>query len=149
MFTPLADQLMVQQQVSNSWEHFVGVIMLNLTNRKQVKQTLPEFLYWFPQPYNLLKADPEFVKTILRPLGMVNVRYTRLIGMTTDYLDWDGHDARELYGIGKYGSDSYEIFFRDNHNCNPTDKELKRYINENNPIDILVKGVYNTDYEYN
>ena len=105
--------------------------------------------YWFPQPYNLLKADPEFVKTILRPLGMVNVRYTRLIGMTTDYLDWDGHDARELYGIGKYGSDSYEIFFRDNHNCNPTDKELKRYINENNPIDILVKGVYNTDYEYN
>ena len=88
MFTPLADQLMVQQQVSNSWEHFVGVIMLNLTNRKQVKQTLPEFLYWFPQPYNLLKADPEFVKTILRPLGMVNVRYTRLIGMTTDYLDW-------------------------------------------------------------
>ena len=84
MFRPLADQLMVQQQVSNSWEHFVGVIMLNLTNRKQVKQTLPEFLYRFPQPYNLLKADPEFVKTILRPLGMVNVRYTRLIGMTTD-----------------------------------------------------------------
>jgi methyl-CpG-binding domain protein 4 len=153
MFTPLDDQLMVQQQVSNSWEHFVGVIMLNLTNRKQVKQTLPEFLYWFPQPYNLLKADPEFVKTILRPLGMVNVRYTRLIGMTKDYLDWDGHDARDLYGIGKYGSDSYEIFFKDNHNCNPTDKELKRYIKEHNPIDILVKGVYNTDndkkYEYN
>jgi methyl-CpG-binding domain protein 4 len=153
MFRPLADQLMVQQQVSNSWEHFVGVIMLNLTNRKQVKQTLPEFLYWFPQPYNLLKADPEFVKTILRPLGMVNVRYTRLIGMTKDYLDWDGHDARDLYGIGKYGSDSYEIFFKDNHNCNPTDKELKRYIKEHNSIDILVKGVYNTDndkkYEYN
>ena len=35
-----------------------------------------------------------------------------------------------LYGIGKYGSDSYEIFFKNNFNVEPTDKELKRYLNE-------------------
>jgi len=129
-FEPLRDDLMVQQQISNSWEHMVGVIMLNQTGRKPVKMTLPEFLYWFPTPHALLQADEDFVKTIIAPLGMLNVRYKRLIRMTEDYLTWDGEDATMLYGIGKYGSDSYEIFFKQNYNVEPTDKELKRYLQE-------------------
>jgi adenine-specific DNA glycosylase len=104
MFNPLRDDLMVQQQITNSWEHMVGVIMLNQTGRKAVKTTLPEFLYWFPTALSLLHADEEFVKSIIQPLGMVNVRYNRLIRMSQDYLTWDGKDAEELFGIGKYGS---------------------------------------------
>ena len=130
MFNPLRDDLMVQQQISNSWEHMVGVIMLNQTGRKAVKTTLPEFLYWFPTALSLLHADEEFVKSIIQPLGMANVRYTRLIRMSQDYLTWDGNDAEELFGIGKYGSDSYEIFFKKNYAVQPTDKELKRYLEE-------------------
>jgi len=130
MIKPLRDDLMVQQQISNSWEHMVGVIMLNQTGRKSVKTTLPEFLYWFPTPQTLINADEEFVKSILQPLGMTNVRYQRLIGMSQDYLTWDGNDATILYGIGKYGSDSYEIFFKQNYSVEPTDKELKRYLEE-------------------
>jgi methyl-CpG-binding domain protein 4 len=121
---------MVQQQISNSWEHMVGVIMLNQTGRKAVKTTLPEFLYWFPTALALLHADEEFVKSIIQPLGMANVRYTRLIKMSQDYLTWNGNDAEELFGIGKYGSDSYEIFFKKNYAVQPTDKELKRYLEE-------------------
>lgn len=130
MIRPLKDELMVQQQVDNAWQHFVGVIMLNQTGRKTVKTTLPEFLYWFPTALTLLNADEEFVKSIIQPLGMVNVRYTRLIKMSKDYLTWDGNDATKLYGIGKYGSDSYEIFFKQNYKVQPTDKELKRYLEE-------------------
>jgi methyl-CpG-binding domain protein 4 len=70
------------------------------------------------------------VKKVIRPLGMTNVRYKRLRGMTRDYLTWDGVDASDLYGIGKYGSDSYEIFFKQNYSVKPTDKELKRYLGE-------------------
>ena len=128
MIHALKDDLMVQQQISNSWEHMVGVIMLNQTGRKPVKTTLPEFLYWFPTPHALLNADEEFVKSIIKPLGMVNIRYTRLIKMSQDYLTWDGNDATMLYGIGKYGSDSYEIFFKKNYSVQPADKELKRYL---------------------
>ena len=128
MIQALKDDLMIQQQISNSWEHMVGVIMLNQTGRKPVKTTLPEFLYWFPTPHALLNADEEFVKSIIKPLGMVNVRYTRLIKMSQDYLTWDGNDATMLYGIGKYGSDSYEIFFKKNYSVQPADKELKRYL---------------------
>jgi len=130
MFNPLRDDLMVQQQITNSWEHMVGVIMLNQTGRKAVKTTLPEFLYWFPTALSLLHADEEFVKSIIEPLGMLNVRYTRLIKMSQDYLTWDGDNADKLFGIGKYGSDSYEIFFKKNYSVQPTDKELKRYLEQ-------------------
>jgi methyl-CpG-binding domain protein 4 len=129
-FKPLRDDLMVQQQVDDAWQHFVGVIMLNQTGRKAVKTTLPEFLYWFPTALSLLHADEEFVKSIIQPLGMVNIRYTRLIRMSQDYLTWDGNDATMLYGIGKYGSDSYEIFYKQNYAVQPTDKELIRYLKE-------------------
>jgi methyl-CpG-binding domain protein 4 len=130
MIKPLRDDLMVQQQVDNAWQHFVGVIMLNQTGRKAVKTTLPEFLYWFPTALSLLHAEEEFVKSIIQPLGMVNVRYTRLIKMSQDYLTWDGNDATMLYGIGKYGSDSYEIFYKNNYSVSPADKELIRYLKE-------------------
>jgi methyl-CpG-binding domain protein 4 len=129
-FEPLRDDLMVQQQIRNSWEHMVGVIMLNQTGRRPVKTCLPEFLYWFPNPHALLAADEDFVKSIIQPLGMVNVRYRRLIGMSQDYLTWNGEDATMLYGIGRYGSDSYEIFFKQNYTVEPTDKELQRYLDQ-------------------
>ena len=129
-FEPLRDDLMVQQQIDGPWQHMVGVIMLNQTGRKPVKMVLPEFLYWFPTPHALLKADEDFVKSIIEPLGMMNVRYQRLVRMSQDFLTWDGDDATMLYGIGKYGSDSYEIFFKQNYAVSPTDKELKRYLEE-------------------
>ena len=50
--------------------------------------------------------------------------------MTEEYLYWDGEDATELFGIGKYGSDSYRIFYKNEIPENVQDKELKRYIRE-------------------
>lgn len=129
-FEIMRDDLMVQEQITNSWEHMVGVIMLNQTNRKTVKKVLPEFLYWFPTHHALINADEEFVKSILEPLGLVNTRYKRLLQMSKDYISWDGDDATDLYGIGKYGSDSYEIFFKNNYTVEPTDKELKKYLGD-------------------
>jgi methyl-CpG-binding domain protein 4 len=136
MIQPLRDDLMVQQQISGPWQHMVGVIMLNQTGRKPVKTVLPEFLSRWPTAehfYFLSTADT--VKEVIRPLGMVNVRENRLRRMTQDFLTWDGVDATMLYGIGKYGSDSYEIFFKGNYTVQPTDKELIRYLKEE--VDVL------------
>lgn len=124
----LRDDLMVQQQINTPWEHMVGVIMLNQTGRKPVKSVLPKFLNLWPSPEKFLSAHHMTVKKVIKPLGMSKVRYTRLKGMTKDYMTWDHVDANQLYGIGKYGSDSYEIFFKKNYNVNPTDKELKKYL---------------------
>jgi hypothetical protein len=53
-----------------------------------------------------------------------------LLGMSRDFLTWDHKNAINLYGIGKYGSDSYEIFFKNNYSVEPTDKELKKFLEE-------------------
>lgn len=134
--TPLRDDLMVQQQlpsgrtVNGAWQHMVAVIMLNQTGRKPVKTVFPIFMDRWPTPSRFLKATEQEVKDIIWPLGMVNVRHKRLVGMTQDFLTWQHEDASMLYGIGKYGSDSYEIFFKNNYTVEPTDKELKRYLDE-------------------
>ena len=47
-----------------------------------------------------------------------------------DFLNWDGEDATKLYGVGKYGSDSYQIFYKNNIPNDVQDHELKRYIEE-------------------
>jgi methyl-CpG-binding domain protein 4 len=121
---------MVQQQITTDWEHMVGVIMLNQTGRKPVKYVLPKFLKKFPNPTSLLNSTVEEVIDIIKPLGMYNIREKRLRRMSEDYLTWNKQDALALYGIGKYGNDSYEIFFKQNYNVKPTDKELVRYLND-------------------
>ena len=124
----MVDELMVQQQVANKWQHMVGVICLNLTNRKQVKRVLPEFFSQWSTPEEFLEADFDTVKKLVNPLGMGEVRTKRLFRMSQDFLTWDQNNAKDLHGIGKYGSDSYEIFYKNNIPNNVQDKELLRYL---------------------
>ena len=126
----MRDDLMVQQQVENAWQHMVGVICLNQTGRKKVKKVLPKFFKKFSGPFSLLQSDKDTIAEMLKDLGMKNVRANRIWRMTEDYLGWDGVDATKLFGIGKYGSDSYRIFYKNEIPENVQDKELKRYIRE-------------------
>jgi len=121
---------MVQQQVENAWQHMVGVICLNQTGRKKVKKVLPKFFKKFPGPFSLLESDKDKIAEMLKDLGMKNVRAHRIWRMSQEYLEWDGEDATELFGIGKYGSDSYRIFYKNEIPDNVQDRELRRYIRE-------------------
>ena len=125
----MKEHLMVQQQVKNVWQHMVGVICLNLTNRKQVKEVLPELFEKYPNATKFLIGNIKTQKRMLAPLGMINVRLKRLRKMSRDFLKWDHNDATDLHGIGKYGSDSYRIFYKNEIPENVEDKELKRYLN--------------------
>ena len=121
--------LMVQQQVKSVWQHMVGVICLNLTDRKQVKAVLPKLFKRYPNAIKFIRGSSKTQAKMLKPLGMVNVRLKRLKHMSLDMLTWDYKDATKLYGIGKYGSDSYRIFYKNEIPENVQDKELKRYLN--------------------
>ena len=123
-------ELMVQQQVDSVWQHMVGVICLNLTSRVQVKQVLPDFFEKWPTPGSLLYATRRQLEDVIAPLGMQKVRSERIYRMSEQFKDWDGEDATELYGIGKYGSDSYRIFYKNEIPEHVGDHELKRYIKE-------------------
>jgi len=135
----MKDHLMVQQQVDNVWQHMVGVICLNLTNRKQVKAVLPKFFAKWPTHNALLHATKNQIEEVIAPLGMRKVRAERLYRMSEQFGDWDGEDATELYGIGKYGSDSYRLFYKKELPENVGDHELKRYIQEEFSLDNSAK----------
>ena len=126
----MRDDLMVQQQVKSIWQHMVGVICLNQTGRKKVKKVLPKFFEKFPTAIDLLQSDKDTIAEMLKDLGMKNIRAHRIWRMSEEYLGWDGEDATELFGIGKYGSDSYRIFYKNEVPDNIQDKELKRYVKE-------------------
>ena len=145
----MRDDLMVQQQVSNVWQHMVGVICLNQTNRKQVKAVLPRLFLVCPTPSCLLRTSSDIIKEIIKPLGMVNVREKRLRRMSEDYLTWDGEDATQLYGIGKYGSDSYRLFYKNEIPEDVSDHELKRYITEEFGLDNVQKVAYTNNNSSN
>ena len=126
----MIESLMVQQQVKSVWQHMVGVMCLNMTHRKQVKKVLPILFKKYPNAKSFLQGKSEDQEKLLQPLGMVHVRTQRLRRMSEDFLKWDRKDATDLYGIGKYGSDSYRIFYKNEIPKDVEDKELKRYINE-------------------
>ena len=126
----MKDELMVQQQVDNAWQHMVGVICLNQTHRKQVKRILPDFFKRWPTHTSILQDTREDVEKMIAPLGMRKVRSERIYRMSEQFESWDGKDATELYGIGKYGSDSYRLFYKNEIPENVGDHELKRYIEE-------------------
>ena len=126
----MREDLMVQQQVENVWQHFVGVICLNQTGRIQVKRVLPEFFDKWPTAESFLKSKKKDVVKVIKSLGFYNRRENAIRKMTKDYLQWDGEDATKLFGIGKYGSDSYELFYKKRIPENVGDHELKRYIRE-------------------
>ena len=112
MIKTMVDDLMVQQQIRaphKKWKHMVAVMCLNLTYRKHVKIILPKFV--------IKKCN-------------TTQRSKRIRKMTKQYMDWDGKEASDLHGIGKYGSDSYQIFFFNHIPPNVQDKELKKYIDK-------------------
>ena len=123
MTKPMVDHLMVQQQLRaphKRWKHMVGVMCLNLTYRKHVKIVLPKLFARYPNPQAYLRGRLKTQQEMLKPLGMWEVRSKRIRKMT----------ASELHGIGKYGSDSYQIFFFNNIPPNVQDKELRKYIDK-------------------
>jgi len=124
----MREDLMVQQQVKSKWQHMVGVICLNQTYRKQVKEVLPKLFKRYPNAKAFLRGRLKTQENLLKPLGMWSVRAKRLRQMSKEYLTWNGHEASDLYGIGKYGSDSYKIFYKNIIPDDVQDKELKKYI---------------------
>jgi endonuclease III len=124
----MREDLMVQQQVKSKWQHMVGVICLNQTYRKQVKEVLPKLFKRYPTPVAFIRGRQKTQENMLKPLGMWKVRAKRLRQMSIDFLTWNGEEASDLHGIGKYGSDSYKIFYKNEIPNDVQDKELKKYI---------------------
>jgi len=102
-------------------------MLLNLTNRKQVDGIRDELFKRYPTPKKMMKANQSELAELLKPLGLYNRRAKSLKKMSEGYVK-GFKSVDELYGIGQYAKDSWEIFQNNNRNVNPTDKVLQEYL---------------------
>ncbi|HCT53466.1 MAG TPA: hypothetical protein DF712_13515 [Balneola sp.] len=121
--------LLQEQLYKNPWKVFVCCIFCNLTRRKQAEPYFWLFLRIYPTPQAAAMANVEELADMIQPLGLSSRRAKTLIEMSRDYIlkDWS-NDATKLYGIGKYGSDAYQIFCTNSwRSATPKDGALVNY----------------------
>ena len=111
----------------DGWKMLTCCMLLNLTNRKQVDTISDELFKKYPTPKDMMNAKHRELADILKPLGLYNRRATSLRLMSAGYIG-GFKSVDELYGIGKYAKDSWEIFQNNNMSVNPTDKVLQEYL---------------------
>ena len=128
-------QLIQEKYAHDPFKMLVGCIMLNQTNNKQVWEVVENFFNRFPSAESISEDSFSEIREITRTLGFYNRRSNQIIKFSNDWLNKPFKRVSELYGIGKYAEDSYEIFVNRNLNVNPTDKVLLKYLRING-IDI-------------
>jgi methyl-CpG-binding domain protein 4 len=106
----------------------VCCIMLNCTSRKQVDQVREKFFRKYPDAVEAERSDPAEMAELIALLGFKNKRTQTIIRFSSDWMTLDWSEPNELYGIGKYGQDSWEIFQKGNLNVVPTDGVLDTYL---------------------
>ena len=112
----------------NGWKMLTCCMLLNLTNRKQVDTIRDELFSKYPTPKKMVNANQSELAELLKPLGLYNRRAKSLKKMSEGYVK-GFKSVGELYGIGQYAVDSWEIFQNKNKDVNPTDKVLLAYLN--------------------
>lgn len=112
------------------WKMLVGCIMLNLTNNVQVHQIIKSFFEKYPCAKAVLSANINDITEDIKFLGLYNRRARNIVNFSYDWLYKNWKNISECRGIGKYASDSYEIFINNNLKVEPTDKVLRGYLNE-------------------
>jgi hypothetical protein len=102
--------------------------MLNCTSRKQVDQVREEFFKKYPDAIEAERADPAEMAELIALLGFKNRRTKTIMRFSSDWMTLDWLEPSELYGIGKYAQDSWEIFQKGNLEVEPTDGVLHKYL---------------------
>jgi methyl-CpG-binding domain protein 4 len=119
------------QEIYNEhpWRMLICCIMLNCTSRKQVDQVREKFFNKYPTPELAQSANPEEMANLISILGFKNKRTRTIIKFSSDWIHSKWTEPSQLYGIGKYGQDSWEIFQKGNLDVIPTDGVLDTYLN--------------------
>jgi methyl-CpG-binding domain protein 4 len=113
---------------SDPWKSQVCCILLNCTRRVQVDRVRDELFRRYPDAVEMSTADPSELSQLLKPLGFYNRRAKTLIKFSFDWIDKDWQHPKELYGIGQYAADSWDIFYENRLDIEPNDGVLVKYL---------------------
>ena len=94
---------------------------------KKLNEIKKSILINIDKQKNIIEAKEKEIADLLEPLGFYNKRAKTLQKMSEGYLK-GFTDVIELFGVGKYAKDSWELFQNNNRNIDPTDKVLTEYL---------------------
>ncbi|XP_065676411.1 uncharacterized protein LOC100205338 isoform X1 [Hydra vulgaris] len=110
------------------WQLLIATIFLNKTSATVALPLFWQFVSRFPTPNDVNEKNFEEISALMKPLGLNYRRAKNIIQFSFEYLHKDWKYPRELYGIGKYGDDSYRMFCLGQFdNVHPTDNKLNLY----------------------
>lgn len=112
----------------DQWKMLICCIFLNCTKRAQVDEVRDKFFAKYPDAKSAELADPNEMAEMIASLGFKNRRTRTIQRFSTDWLDRKTFSIDGLYGIGKYASDSWQIFQLGNLDVEPTDGVLLKYL---------------------
>ena len=128
MLNKWEEPLIQERYFPDRWKMLVCCLMLNLTSHKQVNPIIDGFFERWPNALKASEAEELEMKEYLKSLGMYNKRAKTIIKMSKQFLEGFSQ-PKQLYGCGKYASDSDLIFYQGRwKEVEPTDGALKRYI---------------------
>ena len=116
---------LIQEELNDPWQMLVACIMLNRTKGTVVRRVLWRVLARYDTPEKMSRARHRKLSSMLEELGLQNIKAARLIAMSKAYGDVAIED---LPGIGKYATDSWQIFIEKKLPVKPDDKQLKLYL---------------------
>ncbi|TSL97264.1 Methyl-CpG-binding domain protein 4 [Bagarius yarrelli] len=102
------------------WKLLVATIFLNKTSGKLAIPVLWQFFERYPSAEVTRSSDWKPLADLMQPLGLNTLRAKTLIRFSDEFLTKSWRYPDELYGIGKYGNDSYR------HSTRPQAEQVSR-----------------------
>lgn len=121
------ERLIQEDYLGENWKMVVCCILLNQTTNQQVRKILPRLFELIPGPDSVLEIDPDLIQSTIKSTGFSKIKTERIVAMSKKWLEGFS-DVKELPGVGRYASDSWEIFVNNNYSLEVTDKKLKMYL---------------------
>lgn len=120
---------LVQEELyKDPWQLLIATVFLNKTNGRVALPLFWDFVTKWPDPQAVMNEEEEKIAEHLQPIGLFNRRAKVIKKFTEEFLTKDWTYPIELYGIGKYGNDSYRIFCVNEWKfVTPHDKKLNLY----------------------
>lgn len=115
----------------NLWKMLVACVLLNRTRRKQVDAVIDDLFKKWPTPESMSAATKDHIAHAIRSLGFYNRRAHSLVELSKRYVEHHPHSVdavASLPGIGRFALEAYKIFWLNDLSFEPTDKELKKYV---------------------
>ena len=122
------DTMIQEIYKEDPWKMLVCCIFLNMTTRDQLDKIRVGFFERYPDAISIVESDYDELSNMIEPLGFKNKRTETLKRFSYDWLNVEWTEPIELYGIGKYGQDSWEIFQKGNLEVSPSDGALLEYL---------------------